>query len=53
VNAQYDLRGSLGMLNMRERAEAIGGRLSIQSQAGGGTVVMLTVDLAPLRNLES
>jgi len=53
VSAEYDQRGSLGMLNMRERAEAIGGRLSIRSQAGGGTVVMLTVELAPLRDLES
>jgi signal transduction histidine kinase len=49
LNAEYDLRGSLGMLNMQERAEAIGGRLSIQSAPGAGTEVTLTVPLSPLR----
>jgi signal transduction histidine kinase len=49
MSAEYDQRGSLGMLNMRERAEAIGGRLLIRSQAGGGTAVILVADLDSLR----
>lgn len=36
-------RGSLGLVNMRERTEAIGGRLTIQSRSGEGTTVSLTV----------
>jgi signal transduction histidine kinase len=38
-------RGStnLGLLGMRERAEAIGGKLQIQSTVGSGTEVMLTI----------
>jgi signal transduction histidine kinase len=49
LDAEYDQRGSLGMLNMRERAETIGGKLLIQSQPGAGTAVVLTVPLSPLR----
>jgi len=36
-------RGSLGLVNMRERTEAIGGRLAIQSRPGKGTAVSLSV----------
>jgi signal transduction histidine kinase len=49
LNADYDQRGSLGMLNMRERAQDIGGQLSIRSQPGKGTTIVLTVPLDPLR----
>jgi signal transduction histidine kinase len=39
--------GHLGLLNMRERAEMVGGKLAIRSQLGWGTRVMLTVPLKP------
>ncbi len=45
VEANYDQRGSMGMINMKERAELIGGRLEIQSQPGHGTTVTLAVPL--------
>ncbi len=41
----YDERGSLGMLNMRERAELAGGTWKIESKPGKGTRVTLTVPL--------
>jgi signal transduction histidine kinase len=37
----YDNRGSLGLLNMRERGAAIEGQLSLQSAPGQGTTVTL------------
>jgi signal transduction histidine kinase len=37
--------GSLGMINMRERAEMLGGQLSISSATGQGTTVTLSVPL--------
>lgn len=43
VEATYGDRGSLGLLNMRERAEAMGGTLRIESDAGEGTTVILRV----------
>lgn len=49
VEASYGQRGSLGLLNMRERAEMVNGHLSIQSEIGKGTTVTLIV---PLRELE-
>jgi len=49
LRADYDQRGSLGMLNMRERAREIGGRLALRSQPGKGTSITLTVSLEPLR----
>ena len=49
IAADYGRRGSLGMVNMRERAEAVGGRLSVQSKPGEGTTISLT---APLTQLE-
>ncbi len=39
----YDERGSLGMLNMRERAELAGGSWRIQSAPGKGTRVTLRI----------
>jgi len=53
LSTEYDRRGSLGMLNMHERAEAIGGKLSIQSRPGGGTTISLTVPLSPLPEAQS
>ena len=46
VEKGYDERGSLGLLNMRERAALLGGVLSIQSLGDGrakGTSIMLNV----------
>ena len=53
LNAEYDQRGSLGLLNMRERAESIGGTLSLQSAPGAGSTITLVALLPPLRETES
>jgi signal transduction histidine kinase len=37
--------GSLGMLNMRERAQMLGGEVSIVSEPGQGTIVTLSIPL--------
>jgi signal transduction histidine kinase len=53
LNAEYDQRGSLGMLNMRERAESIGGTLSVHSEVGAGSTITLVAPLSPLREAAS
>ena len=45
VQVRYDERNSLGMVNMHERAELIGGTLRIASAPGQGTRITLTVPL--------
>jgi signal transduction histidine kinase len=45
VNADYSSRGSLGMLNMRERADRIDGSLRLESNPGQGTTVTLVVPM--------
>jgi signal transduction histidine kinase len=45
VQVRYDQRGSLGMINMHERAELISGELAIASALGEGTRITLTVPL--------
>ena len=45
MQTSYDERGSLGMVNMRERAELVGGKFGIQSALGKGTRVTLAVPL--------
>jgi signal transduction histidine kinase len=45
VESTYDQRGSLGLVNMRERAELIGGHLEIDSKPGRGTTVTLAVPM--------
>jgi signal transduction histidine kinase len=45
VQIRYDERGSLGMINMHERAELVGGTLTIVSAIGEGTRNTLTVPL--------
>jgi signal transduction histidine kinase len=45
VNASYDNRGSLGMINLRERAELINGVLNIVSSPGHGTRIQLAIPL--------
>ena len=42
----YESKGSLGMVNMRERAERIEGSLRLESTPGTGTTVTLVVPLA-------
>jgi signal transduction histidine kinase len=45
VQQDYDTRGSLGLLNMQERAERIDGSLRIDSAPGTGTTITLVVPL--------
>ena len=45
VNSSYSTRGSLGMINMQERAERVDGSLRIESTPGKGTSVTLVVPL--------
>jgi len=45
VTSAYESRGSLGMVNMRERAELINGVLALDSKPGRGTTITLAVPL--------
>ena len=45
VNDSYSTRGSLGMVNMRERAERVDGSLRVESAPGKGTAVTLVVPI--------
>jgi signal transduction histidine kinase len=45
VQVRYDERGSLGMITMHERAELIGGKISVASAPGEGTRITLSVPL--------
>ena len=45
VDAFYDQRGSLGMVNMRERAELVSGILNIESASTKGTRVHMLIPL--------
>ncbi len=45
VNRDYSSRGSLGMVNMRERAERIDGSLRVESAINQGTKITLVVPL--------
>jgi signal transduction histidine kinase len=49
LDLTYERRGSLGMLNMRERAWDLGGRLSVWTQPGAGTTITLVAPLHALR----
>lgn len=46
VNASYDKRGSLGMVNLRERTELVNGLLHIDSVPGKGTRVNVYIPLS-------
>jgi nitrate/nitrite-specific signal transduction histidine kinase len=50
IQANYGLRDTMGMINMRERAAMIEGAFSVESQVGRGTTVRLVTPLSP--NLE-
>lgn len=43
VKGSYDKRGSLGLLNMDERAKMIGGSTTIQSASGKGTTITVRI----------
>jgi signal transduction histidine kinase len=45
VDSAYESRGSLGMVNMRERAELVNGVLRIDSAMGRGTRVQVIIPL--------
>ncbi len=47
VMGNYDDRGSLGMLNMRERAELVQGVFHIKSIPGEGTQIQVVLPLTP------
>jgi signal transduction histidine kinase len=49
IERYCDEKGSLGILNMRERAKRVQGVLSVQSQPGEGTEVVLRLPTAPNR----
>jgi signal transduction histidine kinase len=46
VDAFYDKRDSLGMINMRERAELVNGVLRIDSVEGRGTLIQVLIPLS-------
>jgi signal transduction histidine kinase len=46
INRAYDERGSLGMVNLRERTELINGFLNILSAPGKGTKVQVFIPLS-------
>ena len=57
TDATYENRGSLGMVNMRERAELINGHLQIDSSEGNGTRIRVLIPLTEeaadrLRNVQ-
>ncbi|HLA43920.1 MAG TPA: ATP-binding protein [Aggregatilineales bacterium] len=45
VTGNYESRGSLGMVNMRERTEMVEGTLHIESQEGVGTRIQILVPI--------
>jgi signal transduction histidine kinase len=45
MEASYDGRGSLGMVNMRERAKLVNGAFSIESAVGEGTRIQVVIPL--------
>jgi signal transduction histidine kinase len=46
VNKSYDKRGSLGMVNLRERSELVNGLLNMDSAPGKGTRVQVYIPLS-------
>lgn len=50
VNENYEARSSLGMVNMKERAELLDGTFSIDSVRGRGTTITI---LLPLKSREA
>lgn len=50
TESEYAQRGSLGLLNMKERAELCQGKLAIDSKPGKGTIVTLVI---PFQNADA
>jgi signal transduction histidine kinase len=48
VSKNYDMRSSLGMINMRERAELLQGTLDLKSSVGSGTTITISIPLNPM-----
>jgi signal transduction histidine kinase len=46
VTGSYDKRGSLGMVNMRERTELVNGAIKLESAPGRGTKITILVPLS-------
>lgn len=46
INSAYDERGSLGMVNLRERTELVNGFLNILSAPGKGTKIQIFIPLS-------
>jgi signal transduction histidine kinase len=46
VTGSYENRGSLGMVNMRERTELVNGALRLESAPGKGTKITVLVPLS-------
>ena len=46
LNTSYEHRGSLGMVNMRERAELVNGLFQISSTLGEGTTIRVIIPLS-------
>lgn len=46
IDGGYENRGSLGMVNMRERAELVNGYLRVESAEGRGTRISLVIPLS-------
>lgn len=58
VSSAYDLSGSLGLVNMRERAELLHGSLNIESSEGSGTTITVVIpfhapDMTPVGGVPS
>jgi len=45
VDASYENRGSLGMVNMRERAELVNGIINIESAIDEGALIQVVIPL--------
>ena len=46
VTSSYDRRGSLGMVNMRERTELVNGAIKLESAPGRGTKITILIPLS-------
>ena len=51
VTSKYESRRSLGLVSMQERAELLGGKVEINSTAGGGTKILVKLPLEKENNL--
>jgi signal transduction histidine kinase len=53
VMADYSSRGSLGMVNMRERAQRVDGTVKVDAKPGRGTAVTVIVPLTTQNRREA